>query len=213
MPSVIPLITHPHTGTHFMRAFLCELPGVERVINVNHVIHYGAAALPDAPCVLWGHYDPSHWDVISPICRINKAIVPVRDPLAVAISHKIRGNKMNFGFWVDAIDRFDEHDVHYIPLDTTKSYEGRLLNLMLATTAVGYGHVADDQCRKWAVEWPREKHHCSGKHDLKVMYDNNDIKALERSMPDIIRELKGVEPVLKPWLRRMGYENLLWFYD
>ena len=213
MGRIVPLITLPHTGTRFLRHFLEGLPGIDHTVEVGRVFAHGGPAIPEGVTLVWGHYDPEQWRMLAPICRLVNPIVPMRDPLAVAISHEVRGSKMEWGWWEHAVDALDSHRAHYVALDRTRTNDGRLLDLMLIAATAGIGHFADTHCREWAGHWAagRHRHEKSEDHALKAMYRARDLPGLQAAIPDVFERLAGLERVLRPWLLRMGYRDLMWW--
>lgn len=144
-------------------------------------------------------------------------VVPVRDPLAVAISHHTRGSHMDIANWARATVAFDAHVAHYVPLDLMRMEHDRIDGLRNALRAVGIergdsGH----HWTRWAKEWEtisRDplKAHASGDNEMKGAYLSGDIDYLSKEIPDMVFELRKHERSLRPWLERIGYESLMWW--
>jgi len=212
---VVSLLSLPHTGTRFLKAFLAEMPGVDNVVDLDRVIRHGGAAIPDGVTLLWGHFDPLALEVLDPICRLVRPIIPMRDPLAVAISHAARGYDVQWQWWDHAVDRFDAHLAHYLPLDRPRTAEGALLDLMFLAATAGMAATADAHCRTWAAHWLAGRHRSSVSEGsgLRAMYDAGDLDGLRQAMPGTFDALDERERVFRPWLMRMGYRDLMWWGD
>jgi hypothetical protein len=50
-----------------------------------------------------------------------------------------------------------------------------------------------------------------GECDLRVDYANRNTVALEKKLPELWRRLKESQPILRPFLERYGFTNLLWW--
>ena len=91
---VVFLLSIPHTGTHFLRAFLSHAPGVVRTISANRVWRRGDGQLaPDGVTLIWAHFNTEWWDKQKALGERWRPIVPMRDPMMVAISNYVRGRR------------------------------------------------------------------------------------------------------------------------
>lgn len=208
------LLSLPHSGTHFLRDFIGTAPGSDGIKGTSHLRE---AISADGNYLYWGHFDPMEWQWIAPYTRQWRLIVPVRDPLSVAISHHVRGTKMDVSNWARATIAFDACVAHYVPLDLLKSEEEREHGLKNALRAVGIerGDSAS-HWRHWAHEWDDiaadgKKSHSSGDNSLKHLYRDGDFTSLFDSMPEQAADLQSHERSLRPWLERIGYRNLIWW--
>lgn len=208
------LLSLPHTGTIFTRTFLETTPGVDGRRGLNQL---GSDGPPEGNYVLWGHFFATEWHYQADWCRKYRPIVPMRDPLLTAMSHQVRNSAMDVANWALASVVMDAHVAHYLTLDLLNAEENRILGLRAALKAGGWEQGDSiSHCRQWAREWDqilsdKDKSNTAGPNHLKQIYADGDFDRLSHEMPERITALQKHERSLRPWLERMGYENLLWW--
>ncbi len=172
---------------------------------------------PDGLHVLVAHFRPETWLYAAPWCRRFRPVMPMRDPLRVAISHEIRSAEMDVGTWVKAGPVMDAHLAQYLPLDLLSTDKERVgaLRGILRSRGLERGEPVK-HCLEWAGKWDdvsgsQDLANASGGHPLKQIYAERDFYSLKAAMPAKVKALQDQERSLRPWLERMGYRDLMWW--
>lgn len=208
------VLSLPHSGTHFITAFLEAAPGVD---GKRGTAQLRDGPIPEGTFLFWGHFDPTEWYFMGRHIREGRPIVPVRDPLLVAISHHVRRSHMDVANWARASVVMDAHVAHYVPLDLLRTEEERLPALRATLRACGIDRGDSiNYCRKWARTWESLMADPAvsgtvGHTDHKTEYQNGNFAYLAHDMPERIATLKEHERSLRPWLERIGYRDLMWW--
>lgn len=224
---VINLVTVPHTGTNFMKAFFDDLQ------VTNHIVEVAAAVKnpnflqspvsgivgfrPDRVNLAYGHVYERNMPMIHALCEYWKPIVPVRDPLAQLISRKERKAEENLQrqveTWCRLFHDLAQYEPHYVPLDLLRDPITRMAALEDAVRAAGVQTSKDapEVCGKWAKVWPKDKHNSRGMYRNKIAYHNHDFACLQKVMGQSIKYLQSQEFFLRPHLEGIGYRNLMWW--
>lgn len=218
-----------HTGTWFVLDLLREHPGfpsvdpvtldpiatrfqqfgtirngdiVSRGIIHGHVGHGPAAHFSDSRKFVEGNKYVELTNLI-PI------ITPLRDPLAAMITRHARHPMLDARYIVDAFVWLAHADATptFLRVDAPEGVD-RAESLKDALGSVGLDWAAPIALR-WAETWPVRN--VSGDTWLKEAYRVGDPEPIAREMPDEWARLIARRDVLRPFLERFGYRNLLWW--
>ena len=213
------LLTLPHTGTHFLRAFFQHMPGVREAISATRMFRHGDDALGEGVTLVWGHFNSDLWPKQKLVAARWRPITPMRDPLAIAISYVQRGyNRREIEAaltqWVRASRRLHQAGPHYVPLDLLTTPEARRLALLEMAAAAGFDAedpAVIDHCERWSGDWSEQARHSAGPHPLKDAYAAGDLTPIKGALGGAWERLRSGEVKLRPWLEAMGYRDLKWW--
>lgn len=223
---VILLPTVPHTGTEFMVNFLQELPLVQNVVELRQLrknpqlLAGGERGLPglypDRGNLAYGHIYEKELPTILSLAQWWKPVVPLRDPLLSLLTRQNRHPDQSHihivASWLRLVDIVDECDPCYISLDLLNTEEKRKDALEKVVFACGGGYGAwFDVVNNWARNWPKYKHNSKGIYALKEEYLHGDMTNIEQELKQELVHLRHAEPILRPFLEKQGYRDLLWW--
>lgn len=222
-----------HTGTRFLIAFLNAHPDVAGNVYAVDLIgkNDSAAHLPDLPKENGfkkgePYFVHTHLDIKGENAeeqlekngfdlKARKVLVPVRDPGAALISRETYVPKGGHEFIVHGFCTLAglEKDKRYffMPIDLEMSEANRLELLEAALEHVGL--PSKPYVKKWAKEWPAIGA-CPNSR-IKRMYHSGQAKHALFSVARERNLLKAQEPVIRPFLERLGYtgSNALPWYS
>jgi hypothetical protein len=223
---VILLPTVPHTGTHFMVEFFKQFQIVQNTVELVQLRKneykfagnpYGFAGLyPDRTNLVYGHVYERELPTLLSLARWWKPIVPLRDPLAGLVTRQNRHPDQTHthivNAWLRLVEVVDELEPEYVPLDLLIKPEDRRDAMIRVVEKAKLGCGAwHTQALTWASQWPQNKHNSKGNYPLKEAYRAGDIEALEGVLGHELTQLRLAEPVLRPFLEKQGYKDLLWW--
>lgn len=216
---IIPLVTIPHSGTHFMAAFFEEFKIVRHTTDWETLVQdEGRVVLdPRATTLIRGHIHPmtmpyitayaEHWDPIVSMLEPLRQFVAYRNTSDTRIAQHL------LPLWKLLIEEVHPLQPHYVPLDLIHGVDERSRRLRGVGYAAGLGGVPEfsDVVRRWAEEWPKDKHNAQKPYPLLVAYMNRDRPYIKREMPEDWEALVEAEDWLRPFLVERGYRDLLWW--
>jgi len=166
------------------------------------------------------------------ICSVP-TILPIRDPLLSLITARNRREKNNVPvdivfmvhIWAQVVRDFEAlnniADPFYLPVDLLgKAHTGiriqcveRMMEhcgLEIENVCTLEGHSVHSLVSDFCTEWPVVRS-TKGKFENKDKYLEGDTGYFKKKMAKEWKELKAAEPLLRPFLERLGYENLIWW--
>lgn len=209
-----------HTGTWFAIEFLRGHPEAGDFFEVRKLL---GETLPLTPHhVLQIHLGDSEGSGGLPIesqkfageeaffrmAFAGRAVVPVRDPLLSILTRQNRHPYLDHRYIVQGfrILASAPEETIFLPIDGPSSGRRELLEGVLER--LGWP-AAPDYVEEVACAW--EKRNSSGDSRLKRAYRRGDFEALRRVMPEELEELLHSRDQLRPFLSRLGYEDLSWW--
>ncbi len=200
------------TGTGFVLQFFSHCAGVDKKVDALNIMK-GGFPETEAMHLIHAHFDghaATSWDAIRAFASLaDHFVIPIRDPLlALLLAH--RRNTIDESFW-PAWRRLKEvagaHRADLLPVDLlAKANTGERQS---ALDNFSGGYTTRDVREKWAT-WPVVNSH--GDYDLKVLYNEGDVDAIQNAIPpEDWAALRRLEPELRPFLERLGYEKLMWW--
>lgn len=159
------------------------------------------------------------------LCCSTRMVFPVRDPMKSIITmrekarhHKIpdtltieQREELRVKLWVGTIKMLQEMenicDVFYFPVETEGLEERKnlLKEFFIHCRIIAYPFYIKERAEEWPVVGSR------GRYEEKKLYDDGDIKYFEKAMPVGLHLLRKSEPLLRPFLERFNYNNLIWW--
>ena len=136
------------------------------------------------------------------------SLAPLRDPLICMIRAWHREPKLyphNFimDSWIHVAKRGSDLGMNYWCIDPfdLEGFLSAVRNIGLSTPD------------EWVSELNinKKENDTPGESDLRVYYANRDADAIEKKLPIPWRRLKEEEPVLRPFLEKYGFKDLLWW--
>ena len=225
---VVPLLTVQHTGTWFLIEFLRGTEAFRHEVDLAALIknrHFltlpnngPTGCHPYRPNLVHGHINETATDCIRMLCAWWRPLVPLRDPLLSLITGRNRSPAQDFSYlverWTRLVDVVDPFTPHYITLDLLRAPQERhkALEEVLGATQMAITEAMSRQHNLWAASWPQYQYNSRGTYPLKVAYANRDLKYIEEKgkMRAELRALRAVEDIMRPFLVKRGYRELLW---
>ena len=205
MFELITITSVQHTGTRsVIDVFRDKFPEFNYIehnsLKYLHDMFSFSEGLLDPRCgnILYGHITPYTFDVIGRISQYWQIIVPVRDPLLVLISNNFRNSNdekydapymsilVSFFILVEYISKMNPF---YVPIGLDLSgldYCGVKFNDMKISNS-------------------------SGTYPLKDAYFSGDLEFIKNSLGDAFYMLCQMEFILRPFLEKLGYTDLIWY--
>jgi hypothetical protein len=157
--------------------------------------------------------------VVNDLINEYPSITTVRDPLAALITRQIRCPDLWHTYIIDSfvslakeIKKMPNKNLFLLPVDLykTKSFEMRyqILNELLSHV----GLSEDPYAKFWAAGWPI--YNTVGDSSiigLKEYYNLGEVDKIEAAFPEEYAHLKRKEPILRPFLEKLGYRDLIWW--
>jgi hypothetical protein len=150
------------------------------------------------------------------LAMTHRTVIPMRDPLAVCLTAQHRTEIRGQGF--DGLDAVKELrmlalawplvEAVVIPWDLAPG-TSELRYKWLRIHSLGLALEDDGATFKWAQQWRVEN--TKGDYEYKRAYQQRDRRWIEKRLPEVWRELKKLEPLLRPKLEELGYKDLLWW--
>lgn len=218
---VVPVVSVPFTGKHFLSAFFGEFKLLKNHTEwetLSNGAGLGAWSLnPRVGSLVTGHVTEETFLTMAAVALWWRLIVPLRDPLAALISAKQRNPEVThyqaLKPWRMLVNRVAPLEPHYIALDLLNDKGARwqaLYNLLYVTGLAGVPE-ATDVANKWGRLWPKYSHNSLGVYPLKTALLAGDASLIRSEMPLEWEALKATEGWLRPFLEARGYEGLLWW--
>jgi len=142
-----------------------------------------------------------------------RTIIPVRDPLLALITRHVRHANWSHrhiihGFKMMA--KYHDHkNVFFLPVDGRMNAQDRfrlLLRLMEFT-----GIKAQTKLAGWASRWQAPEYNVTPPHELKKRYASGDYHGIRRALKQHCDLLEGECEDLGPFLKALGYQDLMWW--
>lgn len=214
------LPTVQHTGTWFGLNLLYAHSQVSCVLDGGITLFSNHGLLYKNRMVVQTHIgegnDPIEWEKMIQFAGISPVISTVRDPLAALITRQTRHPEVSHCCIIDGflnLIHFTEvQDVFILPVDlyAAKPVEERLAFLHKLLEFVGL--PSESYIFLWALAWPVHNTTPEGPGGiLHSSYIAGDLGPIIQAMPEEYEYLKSQEGILKPFLQRQGYENLIWW--
>jgi len=218
------LLSLPHTGTRFLLDFLAACPGAAGVTPMLAAPVKRQTHRNDRFLVHWTHLLAGSSPSIDAAVLLTglRPLVPLRDPLAVAISHHARGSRIDRQSWNEAPERFDKLNAALVPLDlaseelTAEKRAGLLGHVLLRGGLPGNDVYRDDvryYIHDFVATWRSRRETWRTSTPLHAAYAAGDVAPIKKALPDAWEWLRYSRPAqkeIKPWLNYAGYSNLLW---
>lgn len=150
----------------------------------------------------------------------DATIVPIRDPLLSLLTAYTRyvpsKNFMDLTHIVNGfcelIKLIQKYDIFILPIDiySYKNTESKLAILKRLFDFVELPH--ESFLIKWAKDWPiKNTVGQSVKNHVANLYKTKNISEISKMIPKEYAYLKSKEDVLKPFLQKHGYKDLIWW--
>lgn len=230
-----------HTGTVFALDFLRGHPRAAEYLEFRDLLRGAQVVRDDvvhlhvmgeeleSRGVIRGGFGFSDLEEIVLTARGCRVVIPTRDPLLALISRHARHPELDHSFIVRGFHRLAaarlDHPDHpgslnpgivFLPVDLLTTPEHRLAALVHVTHRLGWlkgGAPESEPARSyiegWASSWPIRN--TAGPHPLKEMYDAGDVFGIRNNLPAAYDRLIEARPVVEPFLRKLGYEDLPWW--
>lgn len=138
-----------------------------------------------------------------------------RDPLLSIITRQERVPDLKHFYIIDGflslVKLIEVHSLLLVPVDLyvrkTVSERLSLLHRMLEVVDL----PEEPYVESWAAIWPKYNFSPGDPSRLRQGYDSGDLNIIMEYIPEEYSYLKSKEAVLKPFLQKLGYENLLWW--
>lgn len=151
------------------------------------------------------------------LTRMHKTIIPIRDPLACLLTREARAPQLRHFYIIDGfievVNRFaDNPNVLFFPVDLYTRKEDRfaLLENMLIHSCIPTAPVLDI-INQTAIEWKREN--ITPNNRFREPYEAGDINKIKEMLGSKwaeVEHLKNHNGTIMPFLRSLGYGELLW---
>jgi hypothetical protein len=143
-------------------------------------------------------------------------IIPTRDPLLALLTAQIRNPGVSHSYIINGFVALAElcqkHNIFVVPIDLY-SYKSPMVRYNLLRGLFDYlGFPYEPNIAIWAMEWP--VFNTVGARlskGIKNHYYSRNIQKVIESIPGDYGLLLSKEPILKPFLKNLGYEDLLWW--
>lgn len=158
---------------------------------------------------------PIKWNEVLEFSKAYYTISTIRDPLASIITRQKRHPGFSHQFIVDGfveLVKLSYQGLFIIPVDlySKKSQKERYTLLCKVLELVDLPE--EEYVKLWAKDWPvRNSIPGLGGTALHESYALGDIAPIIQDIPDDYAYLKSKSRILKPFLQKLGYENLLWW--
>jgi len=231
---IIFLPTVYHTGTWFGLNFLyqhsrvvcvqtgnmTDLTDIELLCGGKIILHshmmgwrgndlygYGLASGRDRNAV--------RWEEVLTFMRAYPTISTIRDPLASLITRQKRHPGFSHKFIVDGfveLAKLSAFGLFLVPVDLyAKKSPGERRGLLRKVLEI-VGLPEEEYASSWAEKWPLHNSIPGlGGWDLHEYYAAGDVEPIIEAIPDDYAYLKSKIRILKPFLQKLGYEDLLWW--
>ena len=173
---IIPLVTIPTSGTHFMAAFFEEFKIVRHTTDWQTMAKQEKQFIPrpDITTLIRGHIHPTTLPYILSYGGYWKLIVSLREPLLQFLSYRNHnGTEIAhhlLPLWKILVAEVNDREPHYIALDLLRTQEERangLVEVLRASKMAGLPEAAETVAG-WSYTWPKDKHNSQGAYPLKV---------------------------------------------
>jgi len=224
---MIALLTIPNTGTWFITELLKLHPDIRHIIEYNAGF-FGIGRMEITRSLF--SYDPemdyskalyrrhifgnSTHGEIDLICMGHKTIIPMRDPLASLISRKHRNPLEPMYEHIDAFvyAATSPHinNSFIMPIDTDNFKSSDRNRFFVALDMFKFvGLDIPTGLNQWARD--NAPKNAMGAYEQKKAYDNGDLSTATTQCRGELEYLKSKENILRPWLNRLGYGQLMWY--
>ena len=226
MMHITQIASVPHTGTHFLKAFLepfhnntVETPQLRKnEAKFSRRYDDGPRGLnPTTSNLVWGHFTPRNMNQIESISQWFTTIIPLRDPLAALVTREHRHPEKTHEHILDAfnlmIDFHAQNDGAFaVPVDLLHNEPSRAswLRMVLSNAGLSSHQLAVEMTGKWAAAWPKSQHNSRGRYEQKKVYERGAMDQLVGIQGEI-EVLQEMENKFRPFLEARGYADLAWF--
>ncbi len=152
------------------------------------------------------------------LASMYKTIIPIRDPLACLLTREARAPQLRHFYIVDGflevIKRFaDNPNVYFLPVDLYSDADNRrgLIRRILIDCGIGVWGKNKEAIDKTAIEWKREN--ITPNNRFREPYEKGDISKIKEMLGSKwaeVEHLKNHNGTIMPFLRNLGYGELLW---
>ena len=157
--------------------------------------------------------------VLFELVGIHPTVITIRDPLLALITRQLRHPDLWHSYIITAFmtivqELVNKPNVFFLPVDLykNKSYAQRLQLLKRLFAFLKLGE--EDYLKFWAAGWPRlNTVGYESAKETRRWYNNRDIDKISALFPEEYGVLKKREAILRPFLEKLGYRNLLWWED
>lgn len=228
----IMLPTIQSTGTWWAVRALQAHPEVGAIMHPQNLIHFNndwtlregwtgnphdeAFAEDGKTTLLYSHYGgtPANYTRWKPsndyewLMQVVPALAPLRDPLLCMIRAYHRESSLyphNYLIdgWLFVARREGTMGINYWRMDPFD-----IGGFLGAVKAVGLS-CPDN----WIAEldWKKKINDTPGECDLRTYYANGDLRAIKKVIPIPVRHLQDNEVILRPFLEKVGFKDLMWW--
>lgn len=151
------------------------------------------------------------------LTRMHKTIIPIRDPLACLLTREARAPQLRHFYIIDGFievaKRFaDNPNVFFFSVDSHLSIKHREKLLIESLSHCGIDtEINRDTINQTAMEWKREN--ITPNNRFREPYENGDIDKIKEMLGSKwaeVEHLKNHNGTIMPFLRSLGYGELLW---
>jgi hypothetical protein len=225
---LIALLTVPNTGTHYILNLLNlsnqitahistteAYWGVGRREMSRFVLRYKPLPEDHSKIVYQSHIldRPTHREM-DLIAMGHKAVIPMRDPLSSLISRKNRNPEEPMYHHVDAFEYVATSPwiakSFIFPIDTKGFKSNWKFRQSMGRALFNYCNLdIPKQLEVWAKD--NEHKNTMGKYNEKLCYLDGNLKDATAKCVGEFEYLKSKKDVIIPFLKRLGYEDLMWW--
>lgn len=167
---------------------------------------------PDFFSHLHHHCDSRICELNDTVLQNHKTVLPVRDPLLSLITRQSRHPTWRHRYIVDGFcwmaEREDAENAHFYPVDLGDDADSRFRRTLAVAEHWGMPPVAE--MGEFAKRW--EKQNATGSNWMKVAYRNRRLSEIcDQGLRNEIEYLQSCEGVIRPFLERQGYKDLIWW--
>jgi len=150
------------------------------------------------------------------LSRLNKTIIPIRDPLACLLTREARAPQLRHFYIVDGfvevVKRFESNpNVFFFPVDLYTEYKDRLKLLYEATFHCGIqNNNYVNELNEYAINWKKEN---SAENRFRESYEQGNLDKIKEMLGNKWAEVEYLKiwgGTIMPFLRDLGYGELLW---
>lgn len=154
--------------------------------------------------------------VVKELIKDYPCVIPLRDPLAALVTRQVRHSDLQHSYIIEgfvALAEFYKENpkIYFLPVDVIgkKSFEEKLLALR---QVLKFLELPEESYIKFiAAGWPLVNSTAGMENELHEHYKTSNIEKIKEIIPEEWAYLKGKESILKPFLKTLGYKNLLWW--
>lgn len=199
------------TGTNFVLHFFHSNPNIPLRIKLSRMPEEWSGVI-----LVHEHFEMcSDKKIIEDLAARSHVVTPIRDPLASLVkaynftNYNHHKHKRIQAF-LDVISLGEQCEVKYIPVDLLAREP--LIKKIEALVNISGKYMTEEMCVKWAAEWP--VHNSAKMHYTRVLYESGNVDDIRNIIPkEAWKMLVNAEPILRPFLEKLGYRKLSWWSD